>query len=452
MILEADEGLAGDASRALLRVLGIAFSLAVVVGGVIGSGILRAPGVVAEGLKTAPLIIAAWAAVGLVTAIAAMPIVEAGASVRKAGGPYPIAARAFGPGFALFTGWICWIQYGASQAFISVVFGEYAHRLGLATGVSINVLACLVIVATAAINWTGTRVSGGSQTAASALKGLAFLALAIVLFLAPRHGPAHPLPTAAPALGAIGAIGAVVMAITVIYQTYAGWDTVIYFSEEVHRPERAIASGTFGGVALVAFLYVAVNAAALHVLTPAQMAGSKLAVGDAARIAIGPAADTVITALSLFSLAAIVNLQMMTGARITWRMAADGVLPSPLARVSRSGSPRVSIALLTLLSLAIASVGGYESIVRFYAPWSMAGILIVCLAAIALRWREPGLERPWKMPLFPLPAVLAAAIQIGLIAFVIIGDPKIGLLSALVAIVPPALWWAVRRPRPTRPA
>ncbi|MGH7009620.1 MAG: APC family permease, partial [Caulobacteraceae bacterium] len=209
---------------------------------------------------------------------------------------------------------------------------------------------------------------------------------------------------------------------------------------------------TFGGVALVAFLYVAVNAAALHVLTPAQMAGSKLAVGDAARIAIGPAADTVITALSLFSLAAIVNLQMMTGARITWRMAADGVLPSPLARVSRSGSPRVSIALLTLLSLAIASVGGYESIVRFYAPWSMAGILIVCLAAIALRWREPGLERPWKMPLFPLPAVLAAAIQIGLIAFVIIGDPKIGLLSALVAIVPPALWWAVRRPRPTRPA
>ncbi|MGH7015981.1 MAG: APC family permease, partial [Caulobacteraceae bacterium] len=439
--------------RALLRVLGIAFSLAVVVGGVIGSGILRAPGVVAEGLRTAPLMIAAWTAGGIVTAIAAMPIVEAGASVRKAGGPYPIAARAFGPGFALFTGWVCWIQYGASQAFISVVFGEYAHRLGLAPGLSINVLACLLILATAAINWTGTRVSGGSQTAASALKGLAFLALAIVLFLAPRHPAAHPLPTAAaPALGAIGAIGAVVMAITVIYQTYAGWDTVIYFSEEVHRPERAIASGTFGGVALVAFLYVAVNAAALHVLTPAQMAGSKLAVGDAARIAIGPAADTVITALSLFSLAAIVNLQMMTGARVTWRMAADGVLPAPLARVARSGSPRVSIALLTAISISIASVGGYESIVRFYAPWSMAAILIVCLASIALRWREPGLERPWKMPLFPLPALLAAAIQIGLIAFVILGDPRIGLASSAVAIIPPALWWALGKARQARKA
>ena len=70
--------------------------------------------------------------------------------------------------------------------FISVVFGEYVHRLGLAGGVSTGVLACGLIVAVAALNLLGTRISGASQGVASALKGGVFLVIVVILFLSPR--------------------------------------------------------------------------------------------------------------------------------------------------------------------------------------------------------------------------------------------------------------------------
>jgi APA family basic amino acid/polyamine antiporter len=419
--------------QSLLRVLGLVFGLAVVIGGVIGSGIMRAPGLVAQGFTTPALIIGAWVVGGMVAMLSAMPVVEAGASVPLAGGPYPIAERAFGRTMGFFTGWIGWVQYAASSAFIASVFGEYVHRLGFFEGVSTNVLAGALIVGAAALNWTGTHISGASQSIASAIKGAAFIILTVILFLSPR-APAPPV--AIHPLHAIAGAGAAIMAVRLIYQTYAGWDAPIYFSEEVHRPDRNVARSMFIGIGLVTVVYVLVNAAVLHVLAPSQVAGSTLAVGDAAKVGLGKAADTVITAIGLFSLAAIVNLQTMTAIRITFRMARNGALPSWLGRVARKGTPRQSLVVLMAVSLLFAATGGYESIVRIYAPWSMGVIFIVCLASIRLRIKEPDLPRPWKMPLFPWIAILAALIQGALVAVVMIDDPASGALSTLVAVAP----------------
>ncbi len=418
----------------LLRILGLVFGLAVVVGGMVGSGIMRAPGVVALGVTSPALILVFWAAGGALALLTAMPLVEAGASVPRAGGPYPIAERAFGGAAGFITGWLSWLQYAASSAFISVVFGEYVHRLGIAAALPTSALAGGLIVAVGLINAIGTRVSGASQSVASAVKGAAFLILAAILFASPRAPvAAHPAPLA---LAGVTTVGAVVMAVRVIYQTYAGWDAAIYFSEEVQRPDRNVARATFWGIGSVAVLYVLINAAVLHVLSPAAIAGSALAVGDAAKVSLGAAADTVITAIGLFSLAAIVNLQTMAAPRITFRMARDGALPAALGAVSRTGAPIVSVAAAVAVSAVFAATGTYESIVRIYAPWSMTAILIVCLAAIRLRMAEPDLPRPWKMPLFPWIAILGVLAQASLIAVVIWDDPVAGLWSTLAAVAP----------------
>jgi APA family basic amino acid/polyamine antiporter len=294
-------------------------------------------------------------------------------------------------------------------------------------------LACGLILAVAAINWLGTRISGASQGVASALKGAAFLVLVVVLFASP-HAP--PAPAIHPALAGAAGFAAVIMAIRVIYQTYAGWDAAIYFSEEVHRPDRNVARATFWGIGLVTVLYVLVNAAVLHVLTPGAIAGSALAVGDAAKVSLGSLGNTVITAIGVLSLAAIVNLQIMAAPRITWRMARDGVLPPILGRVAANGTPRQSVVFLVAASLAFAATGTYESLVRIYSPWSMGAIIIVCLSAIKLRISEPDLPRPWKMPLFPWIAVGAVLVQGSLIAVLAWDDPVAGLWSTLVALAP----------------
>jgi APA family basic amino acid/polyamine antiporter len=419
--------------RGLLRILGLAFGLAVVVGSVIGSGIMRAPGIVAQGIQSPPLILLAWALGGALTLLTAMPLVEAGASVPRAGGAYPIAERAFGPRVGFFTGWIAWLQNVAASGFMSAVFAEYVHRLGFLKAVPNGVIGCGLILGVAAINWIGTRISGYSQTLASAIKGAAYVALTLALFLSP-HAPATA--SAVQAAAPVFSLGALVMAMRVIYQTYAGWDAAIYFSEEVRDTDRNIGRATFWGIGSVAVLYLLINAAVLHVMSPAQIAGSSLAVGDAAKVSLGAAADTAITALGLFSLAAIVDLQIMSASRVTWRMARDGVLPPALATVARGGSPRRSIALMVAVALIFAATGSYESIVRIYSPWSIGTILMICLAAIRLRYAEPHLARPWRMPLFPWIAILAAVIQASLIVVFAIDDPLAGLASAVVAIAP----------------
>ena len=422
---------AHKAPTGLLRILGLVFGLAVVVGGVIGSGLMRAPGVIAQGLTTTPLILGAWALGGLVSMLAAMPLVEAGSEVPLAGGPFPIAERAFGKTAGFFTGWMSWLQYAASSAFISSVFAEYVHRLGFLTHVDNHLISCGLILAVAAINWIGTRVSGASQSVASALKGAFYVVLIGVLFVSPR-GPAPPPHP----LGAVTSVAAAIMAVRLIYQTYAGWDAAIYFSEEVHRPDRNVARATFWGIASCAVVYVLVNAAVLHVLPPAAIAGSALAVGDAAKVSMGPAADVAITGFGLFSLAAIVNLQTMVATRITYRMARDGALPAMLGRVSPGGTPRRSLIFLVVVSLLFAATGGYESIVKIYAPWSIGIGVIICLSAIKLRYAEPDLERPYRMPLFPWTAILATLIQATLIAVLVWDDPVDGLYSAIGVIVP----------------
>ena len=427
--------------RPLSRVLGLVFGLAVVVGGVIGSGIMRAPGVVAQGLKTEPLILLVWALGGGLAMLTAMPLVEAGSSVPRAGGAYPIAARAFGPTIGFLTGWLAWLPTAASSAYISIVFGEYVHRLGVAGGVPTGVVASGLIILVGGLNWTGTRISGASQSVASALKGGAFLLLAAVLFASPRsHATLTPHPGLAVAAGG----GAVVMAIRVIYQTYAGWEAPIYFSEEVRRPDRNIARATFLGIALVTVIYLLVNAAVLHVLTPTQMAGSELAVGDAAKVSLGPVGDTAITVIGLFSLAAICNLQLMSSSRITFRMARDGVAPAGLGEVAPGGTPRGSVALLAAAAVGFALSGSYEQIIKVDAPWTMAGILMICLSAIKLRLSRPDLPRPWRMPLFPWISIGAGAIQAALIVLVVWDDPVMGLISLGVVAAPLPVYFMFR--------
>ena len=114
----------------LLRVLGLAFGIAVVVGGTIGQGIFRTPGIVASHAHSPLLIIGLWALGGALVAIDACAMVELSASVRQAGGPYVYIGRAFGRVARSVAGWADYLGWIMALAFISVVFSENLHELG----------------------------------------------------------------------------------------------------------------------------------------------------------------------------------------------------------------------------------------------------------------------------------------------------------------------------------
>jgi APA family basic amino acid/polyamine antiporter len=218
--------------------------------------------------------------------------------------------------------------------------------------------------------------------------------------------------------------------------TYGGWSSCVYFCEEVHQPERNVVRATFGGILLVMLLYLLVNASILHVLTREQIAASKLPVADAMAAVLGPASGSAITLLAIISVVAICNLQVMTAPRIAFAMARNGVLPSVLTRVSASGTPRVALFATTIVAALAASTGGYERLIAIGAPFLIGVAAVSDLAAITLRLREPELERPFRMPLFPLPAVIGFTVNALLIGAIFYEDPVdsgigVGLLVAI---------------------
>ena len=128
---------------------------------------------------------------------------------------------------------------------------------------------------------------------------ITLVALVVTLFVA-----AKPEAAAAPPPPLFTWVAAAV-ALRAIYGAYGGWQAAVYFSEEVHQPERNIARATFAGIALVTALYVLVNAAVLHVVPVGILVNSTLAVSDAAAMVLGPGSGTIVTVLAIICVATI---------------------------------------------------------------------------------------------------------------------------------------------------
>jgi len=411
------DGAAGE----LLRILGIGFGLAVVVGGVVGQGIMRTPGIVAGALPSEAWVLGAWALGGLIILIDACATVELGASVPRSGGPYVFAERAFGPTAGAMLGWADALNYILGMSYVSVVFAEYAQRLGIGTMLPTGALAVLLIAILGAINWTGTRTSGRSQIVGTALKGAGLTLLVLVLWVMPvRSGSPTAVVHALPPLVTIAAIGTAMRAVAI---TYGGWNAAVYCSEEMCQPERSIVRVTFGGIGMVIILFLAVNGALFHVLSRGQIAASNLPVADATSAVLGAASGKVITVLAILAVVTICNLMVMFVSRIVFAMARNGILPAFLTRVSKSGTPRMALLCSTVIAAFLASTGSYERLIAIGAPFLIGVPAVTDLAAIAMRVREPELERPFKMPLFPLPALLGFAVNALLVGAIFYEDP-----------------------------
>jgi APA family basic amino acid/polyamine antiporter len=425
----------------LLRVLGFGFGLATVVGGVIGAGILRQPGVVAGAIGDPVFIISLWVVGGLMAAVNAFTVVELGSSLPRAGGPYALVAHGFGPRAGATIGWVDWFNGMSTLAFLSVAFAEFLQRAGAFTDRHLGVLAVALVLAAFILNWTNTRLNGFSQTLFCGLKGLALAVLMLALFLAPAVPPAPPEGLPGPALG----LAALAIAMRAIHNSYTGYQTPIYVGEELKAPERNVARSVFGGLALVSTLYILINMALLRVLSIEEMAASPLAMAEGAVKAFGPNGGLAVALFGVLSVAASVNLRLMTHSRGAFAMARDGALPAPLARVAPGGTPRVALTLTMAGAVLLAASGAYLALVAINAPLRILIEIALIATLVRLRRTEPDRPRPFRMPLYPLPVVLALVLNSALLAAIVWEDPaNSGIALTAVSVAGLFIWWRRR--------
>jgi APA family basic amino acid/polyamine antiporter len=189
------------------------------------------------------------------------------------------------------------------------------------------------------------------------------------------------------------------------------------------------------GIGGVAALYVLINAALLYVMSPAAMARSNLPVADAAKVLFGSSGDLVITAFGVLSVAAITNLAMMKSARIGFALGRDHILPKQYGRTLPNGTPHIALTGNFLFALCFAATGTYETLLATTAGLNFALFILVNLSVLALRRREPNLPRPFRVPLHPLPEIVAIAVNAALLIALIREEPAYTLLGFAVLSV-----------------
>jgi APA family basic amino acid/polyamine antiporter len=366
-------------SSGLIRILGVGFGLAVVVGSTLGIGILRTPGLVAAQMPTATGILLIWIAGGLYTLLSAACIAELGTMLPAAGGYYVYARRAFGDTVGFAVGWTDWITYCAILGYISIAIGEFAALLvpslvGVEKGISIVALAAL-----AALQLAGLRASSRFQEIATVVKCAAFLALIVgAMIFAPRLGSDSVSALASPALAGL------ILAFQSVAVTYGGWQSALYFAEEDRDPNRNLPRSMIGGVAAVIVVYLLVNVALLLVLPLGDLARSTLPAADAAQILVGGRGGQIITILSIVSLPPTLNAILMIGTRILFAMGRDGLFWRRAASVSARGTPAAAMLATTVIALALIATGTFQRLIAIASFFLAANYVVCCLALIVL--------------------------------------------------------------------
>jgi APA family basic amino acid/polyamine antiporter len=433
--------MANPAPGKLLQVLGLGFGLAGAVGGTIGAGILRTPGLVAGPLGQPSWILAAWLLGGIYALLGAVCVAELATSLPWAGGWTVYASRAFGPRAGFLVGWSDWLAHCIGLAWVATTAGEYGQLL--LPSLPPRALALLVVLLFALIQWRGVRAGSASQELLSLVKTVAFLLLVIACFLLPAVAPeslavasaapatATTATTAATAGAGAGAgaqasqallLGAMA-ALQAVITTYDGWASPIYFAEEFQQPERDLPRSLIGGVLTVLALYLLLNAALLHLLSPAQLASSSLPAADAARLLAGPPGALLITGLALVSLLGLINTVVMAAPRILYGLSRAGIFPAWASQVNPGGTPTNALLLTTITCLALVAIGSFEHLLAMGAFLYVALPLSGIAALVVLRQREPQLARPFRVWAYPLPPLLIGAVSLAFLAGELLSSP-----------------------------
>lgn len=407
----------------LTRSLGLGSAIAVVIGSTVGSGIFRTPAEIASYIDDLWVYLLAWVLGSAVALAGALTFAELSSMMPRSGGIYVYLRRAFGPMWAFLFGWAKLVvlrpaAYGA----IAVTSAGYMWRafsiepMSALPGLPMSleqVTAIVMIGLVAWINVRGVQAGAWVQNVSTVLKMGALVVLVGIGVFAFMANDAIATTTA-PVVNERSVpewVAAFGLAMVSILWSYDGWSDVGYISGEVQDPQKTLPRAFVLGTAAVAALYMAANAAYLLVVPISSMPRSELIAADVAAVVFGPAGVLIVSGAIAISTFGTLNGTMMTGPRVFFAMAEDGLLFRRLATIDPVyGTPRDAILLSAILGMVFVSVRSFSELAELFVIGIWPFYTLGVLAVFVLRLREPDLERPYRCWGYPFtPALLLVA-------------------------------------------
>jgi len=428
-------------------VLGLAFGIAVGVGTMIGGGILRTPGSVADRVPEAGIILSLWAAGGLHALLGANVVGEISTSVPKAGGLYVPTRRAFGDFAGLLVGWSDWLTNVAAAAALALVFADFAALLSNGMAAHKPAVAVSLLVLLSGLNWLGVKEGSMIEKAGSLLKCVLLIGMVGAIFLLAPQAADVASTSAAPTVITVAGL---IVAYQLIYGVFSGWPVPIFFVEEDVNAATNIPRAMVTSIIVVTVVYLSINAALLYALQLDSLRVAELPAAAALETIFGGATMQIVAATALVIVASCLNGIIMVMPRILYGLGRDGLFLPISTRVNRGGTPDVGLAISTALAALLTLTGTFETVFLLMGALVIFTMIISEASLFGLRIKEPDLPRPYLAKGYPVLPALLLLIDLALFAAVLWADPPAGMymLLLIAACVPIyyVLRWHGRRP------
>ena len=460
----------------LRRALGPWATTAMVIGTAIGSAIFLVPTQMVRAVGSPAAVFSVWIFGGVLTLFGALTYAELSAAMPGAGGEYVYLTAAYGPFFGFIYGWTqTWVAKAASIATLATGFftylGDFFPSLGrvlytvplpigphggpleIRCGQLVGIALILFL---AAVNYLGVKVGGGVQVAVTAIK-LSLIGGVILLGLFSGRGETQNFHTLIPAQP--GGIPGFFVALVAALWAYDGWNNAGMLGSEIEQPGKILPRALISGTLAMMAVYLLANLTYFYVLSPVQVAGSERVAADAMRHVLGAPGGAMVSVAAMISIFAALNGSILSGSRIPYAMARDGYFFAPIRTVNaRFLTPGAAILLLGIWSSVVLLSGQYEQLYTLviFPSWILYGM--TAASVVVLRRKRPDLERPYRVPGYPVVPMLFVFVAVALLYSTFRTSPResgIGLTVIIVGL-PFYFHWkrrqnSVSEPLPSNP-
>ncbi|MDI9431092.1 MAG: amino acid permease [Planctomycetota bacterium] len=438
----------------LQRGYGLSTSTYVVIASMVGTGILVSPGYMMASLGNYPIIFGLWALGGLLALCGALCVAELAAALPHAGGEYVYLRQAYGPMPAFLSGWTSFfVGFSAPLAVAGYIAASYLLTpFGLdsqGAGFTLKVAAAVIIFAVTIPNLIGHRDSARTQNLTTILKLGLFAALVVGALLRGTGRLAY-LGQGRP-FGQVG-VGTAATQLFYVMFAYSGWNAAAYLAGEVRNPARTLPRSLLLGTGVVVVLYLALNLvfACAVPLSDVGFDNAEQVPQLAVANLFGPGITSVFSVLLGLTFLATVSAFIITGPRVYYAMACDGLFPSIAGRTSRLGGvPTHATILQSACAVIILFATDFQALYQYAAVGLSLFALLFIGAVYVLRVRQPEMERPFRVPGYPIvPALfMSVTLFMSVFAFRQWRTPSLWSVGSILLGIPVYYAWVFVRRR-----
>jgi APA family basic amino acid/polyamine antiporter len=427
----------------LIRGLGLLAAISIIIGNVIGTGVFLKARVMTCNVGSPEWVIIVWIAAGILSLAGALTYAELSAMKPEAGGEYIFLRDAYGRVWSFLYGWMqIFIAKTGSQAAVAVAFaiflndllGGSLRQVMVQTQIfgfdyeltSLQIVAVMMIVIITTINCAAVSVGGQIATFFTVIKIALVLFVGLgAFFLADGsfgnfgsvndggvcEGVENTVKYGAAGFTFIGGFGAAMLG---ALWGYDGWNNLTLVAGEVKNPQKNIPLALIGGTILIILLYVFIHFAYFYVLTPTEVASVSTGSSVAREVAFrffGAGVLSLMAAGLMASSIGTLHTSVLTGARVPYAMAKDGIMFQTLGKLSATRVPVGALIVQGIWACLLAISGSFDTLTDYVIFGSWIFYTVVTASIFVFRRKYPDAIRPYKAfgyPVVPILFILAA--------------------------------------------